>query len=58
MRTFPFPETPAQVRKCLMLAAEGALTVKRDDASAIVIMPFEEYARLVALEPEQPDSDD
>lgn len=50
MRTVPFPSTPAQVRECLSQAAKGPVAVERDGAAAIVIMPVDEYARLVNLD--------
>lgn len=50
MRTVPFPSTPAQVRECLSQAAKGPIAVERDGAAAIVIMPADEYARLVDLD--------
>ncbi|WCP73950.1 hypothetical protein [Sphingomonas hankookensis] len=50
MRTVPFPHTPAEVRECLALAAEGAIAVERDGSPMIAIVPVEEYARLVALD--------
>lgn len=50
VRTVPFPHTPAQVRECLALAAEGVIAVERDGSPMIVIVPFEEYQRLIALD--------
>lgn len=50
MRTVPFPHTPAQVRECLALATEGAIAVECDGSPMIVIVPFAEYERLVALD--------
>lgn len=50
MRMVPFPRTPAQVRECLALAAEGAIAVERDGSPMIAIVPVEEYERLVALD--------
>ncbi|WP_242417491.1 hypothetical protein [Sphingomonas panni] len=50
MRTVPFPRTPAQVRKCLALATEGAIAIERDGSPMIAIVPVEEYKRLVALD--------
>lgn len=50
MRTVSFPRTPAQVRECLALAAEGAIAVKCDGSPMLAIVPVEEYERLVALD--------
>lgn len=50
MRTVPFPSTPAQVRKCLSQASEGAIAVERNGEPKVVIMPAEEYARLIGLD--------
>lgn len=50
MRTVQFPSTPEQVEECLSLAAEGAIKVEEDGVPIIVIMPVDEYARLVELE--------
>lgn len=52
MHTVSFPRTPAQVRACLALAAEGAIAVERDGSPMIAIVPVEEYRRLVALDME------
>ncbi len=49
MRTVPFPNTPAQVRACLLQAEEDAVTVERDGAALLVIMPVKKYVRLAGL---------
>ena len=41
MRTVPFPRTPAEVRECLALAAEGAIAVERDGSPMMAIVPEE-----------------
>lgn len=55
-RRVPYPKTPEQVEACLDLAEAGEIVVDRGDAPAVVIMPAEEYARLVALDTDAPTS--
>lgn len=50
MRTVPFPRTPAEVRECLALAAEGAIAVECDGSPMLAIVPVEDYERLIALD--------
>lgn len=57
MRSVPFPNTPAQVRECLSQAAEGAVAVERNGEAMIVIMPVEEYARLIELDRAQAEAE-
>lgn len=49
LRRVPYPQTPEQVEACLDLAEDGEIVIDRGDAPAVVIMPEEEYARLIAL---------
>lgn len=56
MRSVSFPNTPVEVRACLTAAEKGAVAVERDGVALLVIMPIEEYARLIKVDQQLEDA--